>query len=74
MTQLMETLIKELSDVPKEEQDDVAAFLLEDLRDEKRWDELFASSQDQLARLADEALEEFERGETKPLEESFRVR
>ena len=71
MTQLMKTLIRELSEVPEEEQDGVAAFLLEDLEAEKHWDELFANSQDALARLAEEALEEFEKGEAKPFEDSF---
>ena len=34
---------------------------------ERRWAEAFSKSQDQLAVLADEALAELDRGETKPL-------
>lgn len=40
---------------------------LEELADEQRWDESFAKSQDQLARLADEALMEYHQGKTKEL-------
>jgi len=35
--------------------------------DERRWMAAFQKSQDKLAKLADEALDEFERGETEPL-------
>jgi predicted P-loop ATPase len=40
--------------------------LLEEL-DEQHWDEAFANSQDQLARLADEALAEYHQGKTQEL-------
>ncbi|HEX9921361.1 MAG TPA: hypothetical protein VGD99_01745 [Anaerolineae bacterium] len=40
--------------------------LLEEL-DEQRWDEAFGNSQDQLARLADEALAEYNQGKTQEL-------
>ena len=38
-----------------------------ELDSEERWSTAFASSQDELAALAEEALREFETGETKPL-------
>jgi len=38
-----------------------------DLAAERRWAEAFSKSQDQLTELADEALAELDRGETKPL-------
>lgn len=71
MTTLMKKLIDQLQKLPEEEQDSVAAFLLEEVNTERRWDELFDNSQEELSRMADEAIEEFERGETKPLEDSF---
>ena len=71
MTSLMKTLIAELQGIPEEKQDEVAAFLLEDLQAEKRWEELFADSRSQrlLSEMAEKARQEHERGETKPLEE-----
>lgn len=73
MTQLMETLIDQLHEIPEEEQDGVAARLLEDLKSERRWDELFASTtEEQWDKLEKEALDEFERGETKSMEDTFR--
>jgi len=50
--------------LPKHEKDVIAALLLEELKSEAQWTEAFKKSQDQLAILADEALAEFERGET----------
>ena len=38
--------------------------LWEELVDEQRWDEAFANSQDELERLADEALAEYHQGKT----------
>jgi len=52
--------------LPLKEQDALAAFLLEELASERKWDEQFATSQDQLALLAREAVAEFRAGRTKP--------
>ncbi|MEO5720078.1 MAG: hypothetical protein ABIR71_01245 [Chthoniobacterales bacterium] len=54
--------------MPVAEQDAVASFLLAELKSEQQWSKSFASSQDQLGALADEALREFEAGETQPLD------
>ncbi len=51
-----------------EEQDVMAALILEEIESEKRWDELFAGSQGQLARLAEQAITEYKAGKTKPLD------
>ena len=67
MTKLLEKAFAEAAKLPKEEQDAVAAVILQELASEHRWAEAFAKSQDKLAALADEALAEFDRGETKPL-------
>ena len=52
-------------------QDKLAKALLEDLAAEEKWDQAFANSHDKLAALADEAIVEFEQGETRPLDESL---
>jgi hypothetical protein len=72
MTKTTKKLVDTLEELPEEEQEDAAAFLLEELKAEQRWAELFAESQEQLSRLADEAIEEFENGETEPMENSLR--
>lgn len=62
MTKLLEQAFTEASKLPQPEQDLLARQLLADLASERRWSEAFASSQDQLGKLADEALAEFQKG------------
>lgn len=68
MTALLQKAFKAASKLPKKEQDILATLLLEELQSEKRWAKAFEKSQDKLAVLADEALAEFQRGETQPLD------
>ncbi len=69
MTKLLKELIDKLSKLSPERQDELAAWLLAEMEDEARWDKSFAESQNALEKLANEALEEHKRGETRPLEE-----
>ena len=66
MTKLLKELIDKLSKRSPERQDELAALLLAEIEDEARWDTSFVESQDALEKLADEALEEHKRGETRP--------
>ena len=68
MTQLLERAFTEASKLPESEQDSFASLLLAELDSERRWSQAFASTQDQLATLGDEALRELEAGETLPLD------
>ena len=68
MTDLLERAFAEASKLPESEQDALASLFLAELESERRWSQAFASSQEQLATLADEALREFEAGETLPLD------
>ena len=52
MTQLLEQALSEVKKLPEPEQDAIASLILEELADERRWQESFAGSQDQLTRLA----------------------
>ena len=52
MTQLLEQAFGEARRLPAPEQDAIAALILEEIADDRRWDEAFAGSQDQLSRLA----------------------
>lgn len=67
MTRLLKKAVSEIEKLPESEQDAVAALVLEELASERRWSELFAKSQDTLAKLASEALSEHTAGRTKPL-------
>ena len=71
MTELLEKAFAEAARLPEEEQDMLARTLLEDFAAEEKWDQTLANSPDKLAALADEALTEFEQGETRPLDESL---
>lgn len=67
MTQLLDKAIAAVTQLPESEQDAIAAVLLEEIASEQRWSMSFAKSQDLLARLAEEALEEYATGKTQPL-------
>ena len=68
MTNLLKEAFDKASELPPEEQDTFARFLLAELESEARWSQAFARSQDVLAKLADEALEEFRAGKTEILD------
>jgi hypothetical protein len=68
MTQLLEKAFAQAAKLPAAEQDAVAALVLAELESERSWAESFATSQDKLEGLADEALREFAAGKTRPLD------
>ncbi|WP_089726616.1 hypothetical protein [Candidatus Thiosymbion oneisti] len=68
MTQLLERAVKKARSLPEEDQNSVAAIILEEIEDEVRWDQAFANSQDMLAKLASEAMEEDRAGKTQELD------
>ena len=55
MTRALDTAIAKLATLPADEQDRIAQWLLEELRDEEHWARQFAASQDALSRLAAES-------------------
>lgn len=69
MTKLLEKAFTQASRLPLATQNLIAERLLEDISAESDWDETFAGSQNELSRLADEAVADFQNGKTKPLEE-----
>ena len=68
MTKLLEQAVEKAKTLPESEQDAIAAIILEELEDELRWESAFARSQDALAKLAREAMSEYEAGKTKELD------
>ena len=65
MTQLLEQAFTEVKRLPEPEQDAIASLILDELADERRWQESFARSQDQLARLAAKVREDIQAGRGK---------
>ena len=68
MTKLLEEAFAEASKLPEQEQDALAAVILDELASERRWDQAFAESADLLAQLADQALAEHQAGKTQVLD------
>lgn len=64
MNQLLQQAFERAAELPGEEQDRFARFLLAEIESERRWADLFAraESEDLLERLADEALAEHRAG------------
>ena len=55
MTRALDAAIAKLATLPADEQDRIAQWLLDELRDDEHWARQFASSQDALSTLAAEA-------------------
>jgi hypothetical protein len=68
MGKLLEQVMTEASKLPENEQEALAAWILTELESERRWDDLFSRSQDLLARMAEEARQEYRAGLTEPLD------
>mgnify|MGYP001097148161 CR=1 FL=1 len=68
MTKLLEQAFAKAAALPEGEQDAFGRFLLAEIEAEGEWNQAFASSQEELARMAKEALAEYDAGETKPLD------
>jgi len=68
MTKLLEEAFAEASKLPEQDQDALAAVILEELASERRWDQAFADSADLLAQLAEQALAEHQAGKTQMLD------
>ena len=65
MTTLLEKAVKKISKLSESEQNEIAKIILNEIADEKKWYEKFKNSQNELLILADEAIDEFNKGKTK---------
>ena len=68
MTRMLEKAFSEAAKLPDMEQNALAKWVLSEIESDRNWNALFAESEDILAQLASEALEEEERGETTSLD------
>jgi hypothetical protein len=67
MTTLLGKALEKVGTLSQDEQDAIASQILDSLADEEAWKKRFADKRDRLRQLAQEALDEDERGETRPL-------
>ena len=62
MSQLLDQAVAEARKLPDVEQDAIAALILEEIEDDRCWDEELAKSPGKLAALAAQALEQVRAG------------
>ena len=67
MTTRLEQAFTEASKLSPKQQDALADWVLAELRSEKKWNRLFANSQEGLSKLAAEALAEHHSSQTQEL-------
>ena len=68
MTPLLKKVLSEVYKLQPEEQDAIAAVILEELEDERQWQETFAESQDKLAQLARKVRADIKAGRIRNME------
>jgi hypothetical protein len=69
MTGLLEEALRRVQSLSPEEQDAIASQIIETLDDEEAWARRFRENPAVLRSLGREALEEHQRGETRPLDD-----
>ena len=69
MSTLLEKALEQVVALPEDEQDAIASQILLTLADDDEWKKRFAGKREVIRRMAREALEEDERGETIPLDD-----
>lgn len=68
MTKLLEDAFNQASKLPEMEQNVIGRWLLDEIKADKKWEKLFAASEDALEQLAREATAEYENGKTNDLD------
>ena len=66
---LLEKALRRVQALSNEEQDAIAAQILESLDDEETWERSFQNNPEKMRTLAQEARDEHSRKETRPLDE-----
>lgn len=69
VTGLLEKALRRVQALSSEEQDAIAAQILESLDDEETWERSFRDNPEKMRILAEQAREEHQRKETRPLDE-----
>jgi hypothetical protein len=69
MSRLLEKALEQVVALPQDEQDAIAFQIMASLADEEAWKRRFSEKGDVIRRMAREAIEEDERGETLALDD-----
>ena len=69
MMQALSAAVASAAKLPDEEQNVLAAILLEEMESEERWSALFSGSQNLLEQMASEAIQDFQAGRVQPIDE-----
>ena len=69
MTQALSVAVASAAKLPDEEQNVLAAILLEEMESEECWSALFAGSQNLLEQMASEAIQDVQAGRVQPIDE-----
>ena len=69
MTQALSAAVASAAKLPDEEQNVLAAILLEEMESEERWSALLSESQNLLEQMASEAIQDFQAGRVQPIDE-----
>jgi len=67
MTLKLKEAFDKASRLPDELQNELAEELIADIKAESRWDQTLKNTQDELAKMADKALKNFEEGKFKQI-------
>ena len=68
MTQALSAAVACAANLPDEEQNVLAAIMLEEMESEQPWSALFAGSQNLLEQMASEAIQDFQAGRVQPID------
>ncbi len=68
MTDLLEKVISKIERMPSEKQDELAVWIMEELKSEERWQSTFNETSEELSVLAEVALEEYNAGNAEELD------
>jgi hypothetical protein len=67
MTQLLKSAIEQVQKLSSDEQDAIAAIILDEIADNRRWDEAFTRSQEQLGKPAEKVRQDIRAGKTRDI-------
>ncbi len=74
MTELLKKAFNQASKLADSSQDAIAAIILDELEDEKKWETSFANSQESLSKLATKVRNEIKQGETLPFDPASKAK
>jgi hypothetical protein len=74
MTKLLKKAFNQASKLPDSLQDAIAAIVLEELEDERKWETTFTNSQQPLSKLAAKVRTDIKKGKTLPFDPASRTK